>query len=188
MKGVFVHPKALVETTKIGEGTRIWAFSHVLQGATIGKNCNVCDHCFIENDVVIGNRVTIKSGIYIWDGVYIEDDVFLGPNVVFTNDTRPRSKVYPESFERTIVHKGASVGANSTIIAGNTIGAFAMVGAGSVITKNVLSHSLVYGNPAQFVGYVCECGRNISFHDNLAQCICGKSFKMENDNVIVLFT
>src|SRR3954463_7652585 len=119
---IFVHPHALCESTTIGENTRIWAFAHVLPGARIGKECNICDHVFIENDVVVGDRVTIKCGVQLWDGLRVADDVFIGPNVSFTNDRFPRSKKYPESFPRTLVRTGASIGANATILPGVSIG------------------------------------------------------------------
>ncbi len=150
----FQHSNALVESTKIGSGTRIWAFVHILAGAQIGADCNICDHVFIENDVVIGNRVTIKCGVQLWDGMRIEDDVFIGPNVTFTNDLFPRSKQYPEKFLETIVRKGASIGANATILPGITIGKNAMVGAGAVVTRNVPQNAVVVGNPAYITGYV----------------------------------
>lgn len=156
----YIHPHALVETSDIGEDTRIWAFVHILPGTTIGNNCNICDHCFIEQGVSIGNNVTVKSGIYIWEGVQIEDDVFLGPNVVFTNDVRPRSKQYIEPV-KTLIGKGASIGANSTVLAGTTIGRYAMTGIGSVITRDVPDHALVYGNPARFKGWVDERGNKM---------------------------
>src|SRR5262252_8954396 len=127
----YTHPRALVESDKIGDRTRIWAFAHVLSGARIGADCNICDHTFIENDVVVGDRVTLKSGVQLWDGVTLEDDVFIGPNATFTNDRMPRSKKYPEVFLRTLVRRGASVGANATIFP-VTIGENAMVGAGAV--------------------------------------------------------
>jgi acetyltransferase-like isoleucine patch superfamily enzyme len=145
---------AIVESENIGEDTRIWANAHVLAGAKIGKDCNICDHTFIENDVVIGNRVTIKSGVYIWDGVRIEDDVFVGPSVAFTNDLYPRSKQYPDKFLETWIKKGASIGANSTVLAGLTIGEYAMIGAGSVVVKDVPSCALVVGNPAKILRYL----------------------------------
>lgn len=154
MSDYFSHPNALVESQRIGKETRIWAFTHVLPGAVIGDDCNLCDHVFIENDVVVGNRVTIKSGVQLWDGITIEDDVFIGPNATFTNDDFPRSKQYPGEFLRTLVKRGASVGANATILPGVTVGQCAMVGAGAVVTKNVPPHAIVVGNPARIIGYV----------------------------------
>src|SRR3954453_13228970 len=133
---IFVHERGLCESTTVGDGTRVWAFAHVLPGARIGADCNICDHVFVENDVIVGDRVTIKSGVQLWDGVRLADDVFVGPNVTFTNDRFPRSKVYPESFPRTEVGRGASLGANCTILPGLRIGQGAMVGAGSVVTKD----------------------------------------------------
>jgi UDP-2-acetamido-3-amino-2,3-dideoxy-glucuronate N-acetyltransferase len=146
----FKHPQALVETDRIGEGTRVWAFSHVLPGAVIGTGCNICDHVFIENDVIIGDRVTIKCGVQIWDGLRLEDDVMVGPNATFTNDLFPRSK-QPFELKQTYVRKGASIGANATILAGVEIGEGAMVGAGAVVTKSVPPHAVVVGNPAKIM-------------------------------------
>ena len=148
MADFFKHDSAIVETEKIGKGTRIWAFVHILPGAKIGSDCNICDHVFIENEVTVGDRVTIKSGVQLWDGLHIEDDVFIGPNATFCNDFFPRSK---QQFKlmRTLVKKGASVGANATVLAGITIGANAMVGAGAVVTRDVPSKMLVVGNPAR---------------------------------------
>ena len=183
-KGVFVHPKAIVETDEIGEGTRIWAFAHILKGAKIGKNCNICDHTFIEGDVIIGNNVTIKSGVYLWSGVRIENNVFIGPNATFTNDIRPRSKVYPDEFVKTYIKEGASIGANATIICGVTIGRWAMVGAGSVVTKDVPDYALVYGVPARIVGYICECARDLEFEESIAECKCGKVYKLVDGKVV----
>jgi UDP-2-acetamido-3-amino-2,3-dideoxy-glucuronate N-acetyltransferase len=154
MTAYFAHPNSIVESENIGRATRVWAFVHILPGAVIGEDCNLCDHVFIENDVVVGDRVTIKSGVQVWDGVRIEDDVFIGPNVAFTNDPFPRSKQYPEKYSPTIVQKGASIGANATILPGLTIGQNAMVGAGAVVTKNVPPNSIVVGNPARIVNYV----------------------------------
>ncbi len=154
MNTPFIHPNALCESGQVGEGTRIWAFAHVLAGARIGRDCNICDHVFVENDVVVGDRVTVKCGVQLWDGVELEDDVFVGPNATFTNDVFPRSKHYPAQFGRTTVRKGASIGANATLLPGITIGARAMVGAGAVVTRSVPPNALVVGNPAQIVGYV----------------------------------
>jgi UDP-2-acetamido-3-amino-2,3-dideoxy-glucuronate N-acetyltransferase len=150
----FVHDQGLCESTDIGEGTRIWAFAHVLPGARIGADCNICDHVFVENDVVVGDRVTVKCGVQLWDGVRLADDVFVGPNVTFTNDPFPRSRAYPASFPQTVVGPGASIGGNATVLPGVTIGRQAMVGAGAVVTKDVPPNAIVVGNPARIVGYV----------------------------------
>ena len=148
----FIHEKAEVQTDRIGDGTKVWQYSIILQGAQIGSNCNINAQCFIENDVVIGNNVTVKCGVQLWDGITIEDDVFIGPNATFTNDKYPRSKVYPEVFVRTVVKRRASIGANATILCGVTIGENAMIGAGSVVTKDVPDGELWYGNPAKSHG------------------------------------
>ncbi len=155
-----IHPSADVQSIKIGDGTTVWQFAVILPGAVIGKNCNINCHTFIENDVVIGNNVTVKSGIFIWDAIRIEDDVFLGPNVVFTNDLRPRSKQRTE-YPITTIKKGASIGANTTILAGVTVGNYAMTGIASVVTRNIPNHALVYGNPARVQGWVDEQGRKL---------------------------
>lgn len=146
---ILIHPLADVQSSKIGLTTRIWQFVVVLPEAVIGEECNICSHCLIENDVVIGNRVTIKSGVQLWDGLRVEDDVFIGPNVTFTNDKKPRSKIYPTEFERTVIGKGASIGAGAVVLPGLTIGEGAMIGAGSVVTKDVAPFTTVYGNPAK---------------------------------------
>ncbi|MES2316909.1 MAG: WxcM-like domain-containing protein [Pseudomonadota bacterium] len=153
MADFFQHPQALVETDWIGQDTRIWAFVHVLAGARIGAECNICDHVFVENDVLVGDRVTIKCGVQLWDGITLENDVFVGPNITFTNDRFPRSKQYPDSFPGTLVKRGASIGANATILPGLTIGANAMVGAGAVVTRDVPPNAIVVGNPARITGY-----------------------------------
>ena len=153
MADYFVHPQAIVESESIGRGTRIWAFAHVLPRAAIGADCNICDHTFLENDVVLGDRVTVKCGVQIWDGVSVEDDVFIGPNATFTNDPFPRSKRYQDTHPRTTIRRGASIGANATILPGVTIGQHAMVGAGAVVTRSVPPHAVVVGNPARITGY-----------------------------------
>jgi acetyltransferase-like isoleucine patch superfamily enzyme len=149
----FVHPQGVCESTTVGAGTRIWAFSHVLPGADIGADVNINDHVFIENDVVIGNRVTVKSGVQVWDGIRLGDDVFVGPNATFTNDPFPRSKQYPESFAKTIIEDGASIGGGAVILPGIRVGRRAMIGAGAVVTKDVPPYAIVVGNPARIVGY-----------------------------------
>jgi acetyltransferase-like isoleucine patch superfamily enzyme len=152
----FVHPQGICESSNVGDGTRVWAFAHVLSGARIGAECNICDHVFVENDVVIGDRVTVKNGVQIWDGITIEDDVFFAPTARFTNDRFPRSKQYPEAWPRTRVERGASIGANATVLPGVTVGARAMVGAGAVVLESVPPNAIVVGNPARIVGYVDE--------------------------------
>jgi UDP-2-acetamido-3-amino-2,3-dideoxy-glucuronate N-acetyltransferase len=149
---VFIHERALVESDAIGDGTRVWAFAHVMPGAVIGADCNICDHTFIEGDVVIGDRVTIKSGVYLWDGLRVEDDVFIGPQATFTNDAFPRSK---QAFElrTTILRRGASIGGGAVLLPGITVGERAMVGAGAVVTKDVPDFAVVIGNPARVVRF-----------------------------------
>ena len=151
MNDKFEHPLSDVKSTKIGEGTYIWQFSVVLAQAQIGRNCNINCHCFIENDVIIGNNVTVKSGVYLWDGLRIGNDVFIGPNVTFINDKVPRSKKYPEKFLITVIEDGASIGAGSIIMGGIKIGENSMIGAGSLVTKNIPANQLWYGNPAKFI-------------------------------------
>lgn len=163
-----IHPTAEVQTKDVGEGTYIWQHSVVLSGAKIGSGCNINAHCFVENDVVLGNDVTVKSGVYLWDGLTLEDRVFVGPNVTFTNDMRPRSKQYPDAFLRTVVREGASIGAAAVILPGLTIGKFAMVAAGSVVTRDVPDHTLVVGSPARARSKVCRCGQSLT--DGEAVC------------------
>jgi acetyltransferase-like isoleucine patch superfamily enzyme len=152
---VLVHKNAIVEPgAMVGARTRIWAFVHVLPKAVIGEDCNLCDHVFVENDVRVGDRVTIKSGVQLWNGVVLEDDVFVGPNATFTNDTFPRSKQYPEQFRKTVIRRGASIGANATILPGVHVGINSVVGAGAVVTRDVPPHAIVVGNPARISGYV----------------------------------
>lgn len=154
MSPSFIHPQAICESAHIGPGTRIWAFAHVLPRAVVGCDCNICDSVYVENDVVLGDRVTVKCGVQLWDGVRLGNDVFIGPNATFTNDKFPRSRNYPEKFLQTVVEDEASIGANATILPGVTIGAKAMVGAGSVVTRSVPPRAIVMGNPARITGYV----------------------------------
>jgi acetyltransferase-like isoleucine patch superfamily enzyme len=150
----FVHPEGKVEASDIGAGTRVWAFAHILEGARIGADCNICDHTFIEGGAVVGDRVTVKCGVQLWNGVTLEDDVFVGPNATFTNDVFPRSRRRPAEIARTLVRRGASIGANATLLPGVTIGAGAMVGAGAVVTRDVPPRAIVVGNPAAVSGFV----------------------------------
>ncbi|HEY3369702.1 MAG TPA: acyltransferase [Prolixibacteraceae bacterium] len=176
-----IHPTAEVQTTNIGHGTTIWQYCVVLKNAVIGKNCNINFNVFIENDVIIGDNVTIKSGVQIWDGLRIGNNVFISPNVAFTNDLAPRSKQYSKKFLTTIIDEGASIGANATVIAGITIGKFAMIGAGSVVTRNIPAYTLWYGTPAVFKANICECGQKLN---SLLQCInCGKTYTVINGQI-----
>ena len=180
----FIHPKALVETRSIGSGTRIWAFAHVMKGAVIGRDCNVGDHSFLESGAKVGDRVTIKNGVSVWDGVTLEDDVFAGPNAAFTNDRFPIGRAGRAGrggagfkLELTRVRRGAAIGANATIVCGVTVGEYAMVGAGAVVTGDVPAHALVYGNPARVRGFLCVCRKKLAFNSGGARCACGKKFK-----------
>lgn len=154
-----IHSLSDVQSENIGENTNVWQFCVVLKDAKIGKNCNINAQVLIENDVLIEDNVTVKSGVQVWDGVTLKNNSFVGPNVTFTNDFTPRSKQYPNEFLRTVVEEYASIGANSTILGGITLGKYSMIGAGSVVTKNVGDHELWYGNPAKFSSYVCKCGQ-----------------------------
>jgi acetyltransferase-like isoleucine patch superfamily enzyme len=157
------HESAIVEDASIGEGTHIWHFAHVRAGAKIGKGCNIGKGVYIDTDVIIGDKVKIQNFVSVYKGVTIEDDVFVGPSATFTNDLYPRAFIWEEeNLVRTLVKKGASIGANSTIICGHTIGRYAMIGAGSVVTKDVVDHGLVYGSPATLRGYVCYCAHRLT--------------------------
>lgn len=172
---VFIHPQALCESGDIGAGTRVWAFAHVMEGAHIGRNCNICDHCFVESGAWIGDGVTIKNNVMVWNGVHIEDGAFIGPGAVFTNELRPRSTRNPEQpalaarradpenwLLGTRVERGAAIGANAVIMPGLKIGAYAMVGAGAVVTKNVGAYALATGNPARQIGFVGPSGARLN--------------------------
>jgi UDP-2-acetamido-3-amino-2,3-dideoxy-glucuronate N-acetyltransferase len=170
---VFVHPRGLCESDDVGAGTRVWAFAHVLAGAVVGRDCNIGDHAYVEGGAHIGDRVTVKNAVLLWDKVTVDDDVFLGPNVVFTNDLRPRSfgSKDPASFAPTRVRRGATIGANATIVCGVTVGEFAFVAAGALVRGDVPAHGLIVGNPGRVVGWVCRCARRLD--DSLA-CPCGE--------------
>lgn len=180
-KDSFVHPQGIVEPGAVlGARTRVWAFAHVLGNAMIGDDCNICDHTFVEGGVIIGNRVTLKCGVYLWDGLTVEDDVFIGPSAVFTNDLRPRSKQYPQEFLKTLLKQGCSIGANATILPGLTVGRWAMIAAGSVVTRDVPDFALVVGNPARQRGWVCRCGLRLGeAATDSVPCNCGKSYQIK---------
>lgn len=159
----FVHPQALVESRDIGPRTRVWAFAHVMKGARIGADCNIGDHAFVESDVVLGNNVTVKNGVAVWSGLRVEDNVFLGPNCVFTNDPNPRAyiKKGPEALVSTLIRSNATVGANSTLLCGITIGRYAFIGAGTVVLRSLPDFALVVGNPGRQIGWMCECAHRL---------------------------
>jgi acetyltransferase-like isoleucine patch superfamily enzyme len=178
------HDTALVESRAIGPGTRIWAFTHIMAGATIGAHCNICDHCFVEAGAVIGDHVTLKNGVAVWDHVTLEDGVFVGPNATFTNDRRPRSGNPRWQAQKTVVGSGASIGANATILCGIRIGTFAMIGAGAVVTADVPDHALTYGNPARVCGWVCTCAARLTFAGSAATCSqCGRRYRQSAERV-----
>lgn len=188
MSDVYVHPQGLNESTEVGNGTRIWAFAHVMTGAHIGENCNVGECSFVESGAVLGNWVTVKNGVSVWDMVTCEDHVFLGPNAVLTNDPLPRShpdyKGRRETWRPTLLKEGASVGANATIICGTTLGRWCYVGAGTVVTRNVPDHALVVGNPGRITGWVCRCAKRLP--ENLA-CVCGRRYMKSDSGLVEAF-
>ncbi|MFN2632397.1 MAG: acyltransferase [Thermoanaerobaculia bacterium] len=181
---ISIHPTALVASERIGDGTRIWAFVNILEGAAIGRDCNICDRCFIENDVTVGDRVTVKCGVSLWNGVRLENDVFVGPDVTFSNDPRPRSGVHLSPFPQTLVRTGASLGSGAVLLPGITIGRWAMVGAGAVVTRDVGDFVLVYGNPARQKGWVCRCARTLAFDGDRAACACGRAFLRDGADAV----
>jgi UDP-2-acetamido-3-amino-2,3-dideoxy-glucuronate N-acetyltransferase len=185
MKDYFIHESSYVdEPCEIGAGTKIWHFSHVMSGCKIGCNCNIGQNVVISPEVVIGNNVKIQNNVSVYTGVVCEDDVFLGPSAVFTNVINPRSHVSRKNeYRETIVRKGASIGANATIVCGHNIGRYAFVGAGAVVTKDVPDFALVIGNPAKITGWVCKCGVKLQFMDEIAVAVCsvcGSKYRIEN--------
>lgn len=188
---VFVHSLAVNESRQVGPGTRIWAFAHVMDGAVIGSRCNIGEQCFIEGGAVIGNGVTVKNGVSVWSGVVLEDFVFVGPAAVFTNDLTPRSPRDPENAGKyskdwltgTRICLGASIGANATIVCGNTVGTYAMVAAGAVVTRDVFPHQLVAGCPAVPIGYVCICGKRLLWPEKKNCDTCGRHYEIDGDSI-----
>ena len=181
---MFVHELALCESDDVGPRTRIWAFAHVLAGARIGADCKIGGHAFVEGGTVVGDGVTIKNGVQLWSGVTVEDEAFLGPGAVFTNDASPRAPFPkgPAGWRPTLVRRGATVGANATVLSGLTIGPWAMVGAGSVVTGDVPGHALVVGNPARQAGWACRCGRTLP--GELACPACGRSYRLADGGTL----
>lgn len=185
MPNYFAHPTAIIdEGAVIGEGTRIWHWCHIMNNVVIGKNCNIGENVFIENGVKLGNGIKVKNNVAIYTGVECEDDVFLGPNCVFTNVANPRSFIERKSeFKKTLIKRGATIGANATIICGNNIGEYAFVGAGSVVTKNVNPYTMVVGNPARLYAYVCKCG--VKLDANLMCPNCRNVYHINQNGIIV---
>ena len=183
----FNHETAVIdEGCRIGEGTKIWHFSHIMSNCTIGKNCNIGQNVVISPEVILGKNVKVQNNVSIYTGVICEDDVFLGPSMVFTNVTNPRSAINRRGeYSRTTVKKGASIGANATIVCGHDIGEYAFIGAGAVVTKNVLPYALVVGNPAKQLGWISEYGHRLNFDENgVAECPESKEkYKFENNCV-----
>jgi UDP-2-acetamido-3-amino-2,3-dideoxy-glucuronate N-acetyltransferase len=198
MNRSLIHPTAIVESERIGDGTYVWAFTHILEGALIGANCNVGDHCFIESGAVIGDDVTIKNGNSIWDGVTLEDGVFVAPGVIFTNDRHPRSPRLAEVRARyagrdwlvpTKVGRGATIGAGAIILAGVSVGEFAFIAAGALVTDDVLPHARIMGQPGRHRGWVCRCAQPLDFVDAHATCLeCGLAFRLDGEAIAPLET
>ncbi len=184
----FVHPSSIVEQgATIGSGTKVWHFCHIMPNATIGANCVLGQNVYVGSAAIIGNGVHIQNNVSVYDAVVLEDDVFVGPSVVFTNVLYPRSEIDRKSeYVKTIVRKGASLGANSTIVAGIEIGEYALVGAGSVVSRSVPAYTLVMGNPARFAGYVCRCGMKMEFVDGKAVCNhCGREYALDESGIVI---
>ena len=180
---VFVHPRGLCESEDVGDGTRVWAFAHILPGAKVGAGCNICDGAYVEGGAVLGDNVTVKNGVALWEGVTAENNVFIGPNVVFTNDRNPRAEVKKSkaSFLKTHLCEGASLGANVTVVCGIRVGRYAFAGAGAVLTHDVPDYALVVGNPARLIGYMCECGEKLPA---TLLCSCGHRFARQTDGLL----
>ena len=177
---VFVHPLAACESDDVGARTRVWAFAHVMAGAVVGADCNVCDHTFVEEGARLGNGVTLKNGVSVWTDVTLEDDVFVGPNAVFTNELRPRAWRQREDvvIVPTVVRNGATLGANATVVCGTTIGRHAFVAAGAVVTRDVPDHAIVAGNPARVAGWMCVCSETLAeARDGGFVCTCGRRYR-----------
>jgi acetyltransferase-like isoleucine patch superfamily enzyme len=185
-QAAFTHSLSCVdEGVVVGRGTRVWAFAHIVRGAVVGQDCNICDHIFIEGKVTIGNRVTLKCGVYLWEGITVEDDVFIGPGALFTNDPWPRSKKYPLNYSKMVLRQGCSIGAGAVILPGLVIGRWAMVAAGSVVTRDVPDHALVVGNPARFRAWVCRCTEKMVFNaEGRASCKCGRAYGLSSGSVL----
>lgn len=180
---VFVHDKAMCESDQVGAGTRIWAFAHVMKRAVIGRDCNIGEGAFVESGVVLGDRVTVKNNVAVWDGVTVEDDAFLGPACVMTNRRRPRSSqgnTGPKApWDPIVIRQGASIGAGAVLVCPVTVGRYALVGAGAVVTKDVPDHGLVVGSPARLIGHVCKCGQTLN--ENLVCPDCGLTYRRGED-------
>lgn len=186
MDNFFVHESSYVdEGSFIGEGTKIWHFCHIMKGARIGKNCNIGQNVVISPGVVLEDRVKVQNNVSVYTGVYCEEGVFLGPSCVFTNVHKPRALIEKkDQYLETRLKKGATVGANATVICGNTLGKFCLVGAGSVVTKDVKDYEIVVGNPAEFIGYACECGEKLVKNNDVYLCpVCGRKYKKEDSNL-----
>lgn len=177
---MFVHPQGICESDQVGEGSRIWAFAHIMKNARIGAHCNIGEGAFVESGAVLGDYVVVKNGVAIWDRVEIESYVFLGPYCVFTNDRIPRShpdyRTGPGGWEPTLVRSGATIGANATIVCGTTLGQWSFVAAGAVVTRDVPDHAMVAGNPARQIGWACRCGRRLG---ESLRCSCGLEYRMD---------
>jgi UDP-2-acetamido-3-amino-2,3-dideoxy-glucuronate N-acetyltransferase len=185
-KNYFVHESSYVDdNVKIGDGTKIWHFSHIMSACEIGEKCNIGQNVVISSGVKLGKGVKIQNNVSVYTGVICEDDVFLGPSCVFTNVVNPRSFIERKSeYRETIISKGASVGANVTIVCGHNIGKYALIGAGAVVTKNIPDYALVVGNPARILGHVCECGERLEFKDEQTVCsVCGKKYRKDKEKV-----